>query len=141
MVAFCSSIKIGIYPSLCFFVSRGLGISINLLTFSQVNLSFLLGLFLCFCNTILFPWLFLSSRVAGMTAGLPTPCRPVHILASCQSSTFQISLARVFPSCFLFVLSSFSLVHSVLRTLIIIIIIFFSIVPFQQHRCSCCCTV
>ena len=32
-----------------------------------------------------------------MTVDLPTPCRPVRFLALSQSSTFHVSLARVFP--------------------------------------------
>ena len=47
-----------------------------------------------------FPWLFPSCRVAGMTADLPSPHRPVRLLARSQSSTFHVSLARVFPSYF-----------------------------------------
>ena len=35
-----------------------------------------------------------------MTDNLPTPCRPVHLLVRSQSSTFQVSLAFIFPSCF-----------------------------------------
>ena len=48
----------------------------------------------------LFLWLFPSCRVAGMTDALSSPHRPVRLLARSQSSTFQISLTRVFPSCF-----------------------------------------
>ena len=48
----------------------------------------------------IFLWLFPSSRVAGMTDDLSSPHRPVRLLARSQSSTFQISLTRVFPSCF-----------------------------------------
>ena len=53
--------------------------------------SFPLSTFLCF-----FP----SCRVAGMTDYLSSPHRPVRLLARAQSSSFQISLTRVFPSCF-----------------------------------------
>ena len=35
-----------------------------------------------------------------MTDDLPTTHRPVRLLARSQPSTFQVSLARVFPSCF-----------------------------------------
>ena len=35
-----------------------------------------------------------------MTDDLSSPHRPVRLLARSQSSTFQISLTRVFPSCF-----------------------------------------
>ena len=35
-----------------------------------------------------------------MTDDLSSPHRPVRLLAHSQSSTFQISLTRVFPSCF-----------------------------------------
>ena len=49
---------------------------------------------------LLFLWLFPSCRVAGMTDDLSSPHRPVRLLARSQSSTFQISLTRVFPSCF-----------------------------------------
>ena len=35
-----------------------------------------------------------------MTDDLSSPYRPVRLLARSQSSTFQISLTRVFPSCF-----------------------------------------
>ena len=48
----------------------------------------------------LFLWLFPSCRVAGMTDDLSSPHRPVRLLARSQSSTFQISLTCVFPSCF-----------------------------------------
>ena len=48
----------------------------------------------------LFSWLFSSCTVAGMTADLPSPHRPVRLLARSQPSTFQVSLACVFPSCF-----------------------------------------
>ena len=48
----------------------------------------------------LFLWLFPSCRVAGITDDLSSPHRPVRLLARSQSSTFQISLTRVFPSCF-----------------------------------------
>ena len=50
--------------------------------------------------TLLFLWLFPSCRVAGITDDLSSPHRPVRLLARSQSSTFQISLTRVFPSCF-----------------------------------------
>ena len=49
---------------------------------------------------LLFLWLFPSCRVAGITDDLSSPHRPVRLLARSQSSTFQISLTRVFPSCF-----------------------------------------
>ena len=49
---------------------------------------------------IVFLWLFPSSRVAGITGDLSSPHRPVRLLARSQSSTFQISLTLVFPSCF-----------------------------------------
>ena len=49
---------------------------------------------------LLFLWLFPSCRVAGMTDDLSSPHRPVRLLPRSQSSTFQISLTRVFPSCF-----------------------------------------
>ena len=49
---------------------------------------------------LLFLWLFPSCRVAGMTDDLSSPHRPVRLLARSQSSTFQISLTCVFPSCF-----------------------------------------
>ena len=39
-------------------------------------------------------------RAAGMTGDLSSPHRPVRLLARSQSSTLQISLACVFPSCF-----------------------------------------
>ena len=42
---------------------------------------------------------FLSYRAAGMTDDPPTPCRSVRLITS-QSSTFYVSLARVFPSSF-----------------------------------------
>ena len=48
----------------------------------------------------LFLWLFPSYRVACITDDLSSPHRPVRRLARSQSSTFQISLTRVFPSCF-----------------------------------------
>ena len=38
--------------------------------------------------------------VAGITNDLSSPHRPVRLLARSQSSTFQISLTRVFPSGF-----------------------------------------
>ena len=38
------------------------------------------------------PLLFASYRVIGMTDDLPTPCRPVHILACYQSSKLFMSL-------------------------------------------------
>ena len=44
-------------------------------------------------------WLFLLSRIAGMIDDLPSPHRPVRLLARPQSNTFQVSLTRVFPSC------------------------------------------
>ena len=47
-----------------------------------------------------FLWLFPSFRVAGITDDLSSPHRPVRLLARSQSSSFQISLTRVFPSCF-----------------------------------------
>ena len=47
-----------------------------------------------------FLWLFPSCRVAAMTDDLSFPHRPVRLLARSQSSTFQVSLARVFPSYF-----------------------------------------
>ena len=47
---------------------------------------------------ILFPWLFPFS--CRFTADLSSPHRPVRLLACSQSSTFQVSLARVFPSGF-----------------------------------------
>ena len=50
---------------------------------------------------LLFLWLFPSCRVAGMTDDLSSPHRHVRLLARSQSSSFQISLTRVFPSCFL----------------------------------------
>ena len=49
---------------------------------------------------LLFLWLFRSCRVAGITDDLSSPHRPVRLLTRSQSSTFQISLTRVFPSCF-----------------------------------------
>ena len=49
---------------------------------------------------LLFLWFFPSCRVAGITDDLSSPHRPVRLLARSQSSTFQISLTRVFPSCF-----------------------------------------
>ena len=49
---------------------------------------------------LLFLWLFPSCRVAGITDDLSSPHRPVRLLARSQSSTFQISLTRIFPSCF-----------------------------------------
>ena len=49
---------------------------------------------------LLFLWLFPSCRVAGIACDLSSPHRPVRLLARSQSSTFQISLTRVFPSCF-----------------------------------------
>ena len=55
------------------------------------------------CQTLsylLFLWLFPSCRVAGMTDDLSSPNRPVRLLARSQSSTFQISLTCIFPSCF-----------------------------------------
>ena len=52
------------------------------------------------CAYLLFLWLFPSCRVAGMTDDLSSPHRPVRLLARSQCSTFQISLTRVFPSCF-----------------------------------------
>ena len=51
-------------------------------------------------SLLLFPLIFPSYRLAGMTDDLPTPCRPVRLLARSQSSAFQVSLAYVFPSCF-----------------------------------------
>ena len=52
-------------------------------------------------NNLLFPWLLLSYRFAGMTDDLPFPCCPVRLLTRSQSNAFQIVLARIFPSCFL----------------------------------------
>ena len=52
------------------------------------------------CTFILFLWLFPSCRVAGITDDLSSPHHPVRLLARSQSTTFQISLTRVFPSCF-----------------------------------------
>ena len=49
---------------------------------------------------LLFLWLFPSCRVAGMTDDLSSPHRPVRLLARSRSSTLQISLTCVFPSCF-----------------------------------------
>ena len=49
---------------------------------------------------LLFPWLFLSYRVACITDDLPTPCHPVRLPARSQSSTFHALLALAFPSCF-----------------------------------------
>ena len=51
-------------------------------------------------STNVFLWLFPSCRVAGMTDDPSSPRRHVRLLARSQSSTFQISLTRVFPSCF-----------------------------------------
>ena len=50
------------------------------------------------CLCFVFLWLFPSCRVAGMTDDLSSPHRPVRLLARSQSSTFQISLKRVFLS-------------------------------------------
>ena len=47
-----------------------------------------------YSSLLFFPWLFPSYRVTGMTDDLPSPYRHVHLL------TFQVSLARVFSSCF-----------------------------------------
>ena len=41
-----------------------------------------------------------TSRVVGMTADLLSPHHPVRLLARSQPSTFQVSLTRVYPSCF-----------------------------------------
>ena len=49
---------------------------------------------------LLFLWLFPSCRLAGITGDISSPHRPVRLLARSHSSTFQISLTRVFPSCF-----------------------------------------
>ena len=57
-------------------------------------------LVLCILLLLLFLWLFPSCRFAGMTDDLSSPHRPVRLLARSQSSTFQISLTCVFPSCF-----------------------------------------
>ena len=48
---------------------------------------------------LLFPWRFQSRRVAGVTADLPSPHRPVRLLTHSQSNTFQVSLTCVFPLC------------------------------------------
>ena len=42
----------------------------------------------------------LAFPIAGITDDLSSPHRSVRLLARSQSSTFQISLTRVFPSCF-----------------------------------------
>ena len=47
-----------------------------------------------------FPWLFPSFRVAGMTADLPSPHRPVRLPTRSRPRTFHVFLARVFPGCF-----------------------------------------
>ncbi len=49
---------------------------------------------------LLFLWIFPSCRVAGITDDISSPHHPVRLLARSQSSTFQISFTRVFPSCF-----------------------------------------
>ena len=68
--------------------------SISIIAFSNfTKLTYLL-------TYLLFLWLFPSCRVAGMTDDLSSPHRPVRLLARSQSSTLQISLACVFPSCF-----------------------------------------
>ena len=61
---------------------------------------FLLHIALSISSPALRPVLFMSYRVAGMTADLPSPHRPVRLLTRSQTSTFHVSLARVFPSCF-----------------------------------------
>ena len=47
-----------------------------------------------------FPLLLTSCRVTGMTADLSSPHHSIRLLDRSQSSTFQVSLARIFPSCF-----------------------------------------
>ena len=46
-------------------------------------------------QTLLFPWLFPSCRVAGMTDGLPSPysCCPIHLLALSLSFSVYLSLS------------------------------------------------
>ena len=51
---------------------------------------FLLHVALSVSSPALSPVPFLTSRVTGMTDDLPTPCRPVHLLAHPQSSTFPV---------------------------------------------------
>ena len=50
-------------------------------------------------TTLLLPSLPLSSTVAGMTRYLPSPWGHVRLLLS-LSYTIQVSLSRLFPSCF-----------------------------------------
>ena len=69
---------------------------------------FLLHVALSISSPALSPVLVMSSRVAGMTDDLSTPCPPVCLLARSQSSTFQVSCLFIFCS---IVLSSFSLIY------------------------------
>ena len=46
------------------------------------------------------PGFFQSRRVAGMTADLHSPHRPVRVLSR-SAKYFQVSLTRIFPSCLL----------------------------------------
>ena len=92
-------------------VIRGLATALKLGTFTSENLAYFTASNFYQNIIVLFSWLFPSRRVGGMTDGIPTPCRPVHLLACSQSSTYHASLVRTFPSCFLVVLSSVSLVY------------------------------
>ena len=112
-----------------------------MMSHASEGLSFLIASFsfviLCICIThifviffyilLLLAWLFLSSNIAIFADDLPSPCRPVHLLARSDSSTNSCLIIPHFSILYSVILSSFFLLHpfSTLSTLCVLLLITF----------------